>query len=465
MKGKILAIALLLSTVALSGFGCKTVSKEVQEKMKAITLKYWRVWDGPDDFKSMIAQYNAVHTNITIQYRKLNYDEYEEELINALAEDRGPDILSINSTWVKRYQSKLAYAPDAITMAYPVVKGTLKKEVIPELRTKKSITVSDLKSGFVAAVYDDVVLPYYDGQTKANVNKIYALPLGMDTLVTYYNKDLLDNAGIAELPEYWNKDFQKAVKKLTKQNARGEILQAGVALGGGANIENSSDILAALILQSGSAVISDQGKVVFRQFVKEVNDNPGLNAIRFYNDFANPTKDVYSWNKTLPNSQEMFIQGKLAIMFGYAYQEPIIRAQAPKLNFAVKPFLQIEDAAVKNVLDYWVEAVSKKSKYKSEAWDFVQYITVNPEVAKLYLTSTGKISPMRSIINGQLKDEKLSVFAKDVLVAENWYHGNSYDKADKAMQEMVDAIADNPDNLDYEVRIAEGKIANTLSEE
>ncbi len=465
MKKKILVLGLLLTFVLVSGFGCKTVSQDVQVKMRPITINYWRVWDGPEDFAPIIAEYNKIHPNITISYRKLRYDEYEQELLNALAEDRGPDIFSINATWVKRYEKKISPLPEQITMAYPVVRGTLKKETFPELRTKKSLTLANLKSSFLDTVYKDVTLEVYDANLKANTRKIYALPLGIDTLGTFYNKDLLNNAGISELPDYWNKEFQKDVKILTKQSANGQILQAGVALGTGSNIERASDILAALILQNGTTVIDDQGKVLFRQYVREKDYNPGLDAIRFYTDFANPTKDVYSWNKTMPNSLELFIQGKLAIMFGYSYNIPVIRARSPKLNFEVKPFLQIEGRNdPKNVVDYWVETVSSKSKNKTEAWDFIQFMAAQPDMDKLYLASAKRLAAIRSLIKDQLNDADLGVFAKQILVANTWYHGNNFQVADKAFKDMLDNIADNPDSLEYETRITEGKVSSSVNQ-
>lgn len=465
MKKRILALSLLLTLVLTSGFGCATVSQDVQVKMRPITLNYWRVWDGSDNFTQIIAEYNKIHPNITINYRKLNYSEYEQELLNALAEDRGPDIFSINSTWVRRYAKKISPMPDQITMAYPVVRGTLKKETFPELRTKKSLTLASLKSGFLDTVYNDVTLDAYDATLKANTKKIYGLPLAVDTLGTFYNKDLLNNAGIAELSPYWNKQFQKDVKKLTKQSGNGEILQSGVSLGTGTNIERSSDILSALILQNGTTVVDDQGKVLFRQYVSSKDYNPGIDAIRFYTDFANPTKDVYSWNKTLPNSLELFIQGKLAIMFGYSYDIPIIKARSPKLNFEVMPFPQIEGRNdPKNVVDYWVETVSSKSINKAEAWDFVQFAAAQPDMAKLYLDSAKRPAAIKSLIKDQINDPDLGVFAQQLLVANTWYHGNNFEIADKAFKVMLDAIADNPDNLDYEARIAEGKIAGSVNQ-
>lgn len=461
MKQKLIILGLLIAVVTTAGFGCKTVSKDVQQKMQPVTLNYWRVWDGPDDFDPLIQAYQAMHPFITINYRKLTYDEYEQALLDALAEDRGPDIFSIQNTWVKKYQTKISPMPETISMVYPIVKGTIKKETIPELRTTKSITVADVKNNFVDTVYTDVVFP------ENGVNKIYGLPLSVDTLGMYYNKDLLNNAGIAELPLFWNKDFQQDVKKLTKQDLKGDLIQSGVALGGSQNIERSADVVAALMMQNGAQMM-DGTTVTFNvipPIFRERGYNPGMEAVRFYSDFANPSKEVYTWNNQLDNSLKRFIDGKLAIFFGYSYHLPIIQAQAPKLNFAIAKFPQIEGNPTEaNVANYWVETVSNKSKYKNEAWDFIQFMTTKPDQVKKYLDKTKHPTALRSLIPEQVNNDDLKVFANQLLIAKSWYQGKDFPSAEKAMNEMVDAVIANPERLEDAVNVAAGRIQQTVGQ-
>ena len=463
MFRKISILFIIFTFILTSGFGCKITSEEVQQKMQPVTLNYWRVWDGPDAFADLIQEYNKLHPNINIKYRKLRYEEYEQALLEAWAEDRGPDIFSINASWVGKYQTKIAPLPEEIVMAYPVVKGTLKKEVIPELRAKRSITLGQLRDNFLDTVYKDVVFDYYNKKTRLTQKKIYGLPLSVDTMAMYYNKDLLNNAGISELSDYWSHDFQQQVKKLTKQDARGNIIQAGVAMGAGSNIERSADLLAVLMLQNGATIIDDSQRVRFTEFLSKQDYNPGLDAIRFYTDFANPARDVYSWNNELDNSLSMFIDGKLGIFFGYSYHLPTIRAQAPKLNFSVKSLPQIEDRENQvNVADYWVETVSAKSQHITEAWDFIQFATSIPENAKLYLKATNKPTALRSLINEQLDDSSIGVFANQLLTAKTWYTGSNFSVAEQVMEEMLDAIALNSERLEVEAKIAAGKLKQTL---
>lgn len=470
---KIAALFIIFSFILTSGFGCKLQDAKTKEAMKPVTLVYWRAWDEQDSFDGIIKKYNAIHPNIKIEYRKFRYDEYEKELLNALAEDRGPDIFSIPSTWVKKYQSKIYPMPESTTLAYPEVQGTLKKETIIKLKTNKTISLKEMKNNFVDTVYNDVVMKIPNEKTKQIDEKVFGLPLFVDTMAMFYNKDLLNNAGIAEQPTYWNKTFQQNVKKLTKQNVKGQIIQSGVAMGGSANIERSIDLLSALMMQNGATMMDDSGKVLFDSVPPGRQDQqyiPGLEALRFYTDFANPAKEVYSWNKELDNSLKMFIDNKLAIMFGYSYHLPIIKAEAPKLNFAVAKLPQIENSAKEiNFANYWVETVSKKSKNINEAWDFVQFMSKADEV-KTYLSKTNRPPALRSLINkadfyengSDANSFYMDVFVSQVLTSKTWYHGKDEESANKIMEEMVDSVNAGQNDIAEIISLGARKVQQTV---
>ncbi|MFH1661602.1 MAG: extracellular solute-binding protein [Candidatus Falkowbacteria bacterium] len=457
---KLKLLFLILIIIFLPGFGLRCQSGEVKEAMKPITLTYWRVWDGPDAFEEIINSYNQLHPFITIEYKKLRYEEYERELLEAWADDKGPDMFSIHNTWVKKYENKIAPMPETITMAYPVVKGTVKKEVIPELRTTRSFTLKEIKNDFVDVVYGDVVINAKNEKTGTIKDQVFGLPLSVDTLAMYYNKDLLNNAGVIEPPQYWDREFQQNVKKLTRQNTKGQIIQSGVALGGSENIERYSDILSVLMMQNGSVLMNDSGVVAFHAAPQ--NYNPGLEALRFYTDFANPAKEVYSWNNTMDNSIEMFIQGKLAIMFGYAYHLPQIKMRAPKLNFSITKLPQIEgDTRTINFANYWVETVSKKSDNTAEAWDFIQFAT-KAEQAKTYLEKTKKPTAIRSLVKEQLDDIDIGIFAEQVLTAESWYKGEDSNAAEKIIGEMIDNSVSGKETLEEAIGLGARKVQQTI---
>ncbi len=482
MKNKLFFLFLLFVIILTSGWGCKGVDNKALPYIKPITLNYWRVWDGPDDFSDIINSYQNRHPFVKINYRKLRYNEYEQELIEAFATDRGPDIFSIHNTWTKKYQSKglISPMPSKITMAYPVVKGKIKKEVVYELHNSKIISDKNLKNDFIDTIYNDVTISSKNSKTNKTENKIYGLPLSVDTLVMYYNKDLFNNAGITAPPAFWNREFQQDVKKLTKQNNKGEIIQSGVALGGGKNIERSTDILSVLMMQNGTTMM--EGDIVkFHQTpstFKDKNYSPGLEALRFYTDFSNPAKEVYSWNNSLNNSLDLFIQGKLAMMFGYSYMLPEIKARSPKLNFEIAPLPQIEgNNQSANFANYWVEAVSKKiltnpdnlkkgktytNQKLNTAWDFVLYAAKEKNVQS-YLNKTKKPTALRSLIDKQKKDSELSEFADQLLTAKSWYKGKDANVAEKIIKDMIDSAIKGKDSLEGIISLGAKKVQQTIN--
>ncbi len=464
-KNKLIALSLMSIFIITSGFGCKLVSQETKKAMEPISLTYWGVWDSPDAYEDIIAAYKQIHPFVNIEYKKFRYSEYETELLNALAEDRGPDIFSIHNTWVRKYQSKIQPMPDQITMAYPVVKGTLKKETVPELRTNKTISLKEIKNNFVDAVYNDVIIKVMDEKTKISGEKVFGLPLSVDTLALYYNKDLINNAGISQPPIYWNKEFQQDVKKLTRQDAKGQIEQAGAALGGSANITRYSDILSVLMMQNGAEMMDESNHVLFGRIPSNYKDqkyNPGLEALRFYTDFANPSREVYSWNKDMENSLDLFTKGRLAFLLGYSYFLPDIKAQAPKMNYGITKLPQIEgNTQTINFANYWVETVSSKSKHKDEAWDFIQFMTKDEQV-KSYLDKTKKPTALRSLINEQIDDQEIGVFAEQVLTAKSWYRGNDPMAMERIMGELIEGVVAGRDKIENLLSLAVRQVQQTI---
>ncbi|MEY4744117.1 MAG: hypothetical protein RL272_62 [Candidatus Parcubacteria bacterium] len=433
------AVACAATVLIFAGFGCKGVNKEVAQRSQPITLKYWRVFDGDDAFGAILQAYQKIHPNIGVEYRRLNYDEYEKAILDGLAQDQGPDIISLQNTWLRRWQPRLLPVPPVLTIPYREIQGTIKKEYVTVMRQEPGMTLKQLANDYVDIVSEDVVIPTEQDDPRAPlVPKIYGLPLFVDTMVLYFNRDILNRAGIPQPATDW-KTFQDQVKKITKLDETGAIIQSGAALGTVDNVQRATDIMTLLMMQNGTPMTDQNGTVTFDKYPPELAGRPyppGAEALIFYTDFANPVKEVYTWNDKMPDSLEAFVKGQTAFFFGYSYHLPQIRLANPKLNFGIAPFPQIEGNKPVNYANYWVETVSKKTKYPNEAWDFVQFMT-KADHAKDYLAATRKPTALRSLINGQLEDLDLSVFASEVPTAKSWYHGGDADATEKAVAEMI----------------------------
>jgi multiple sugar transport system substrate-binding protein len=446
----LLCLALLIIT---AGFRCKFVSQTEKKLLEPIELTWWGVADDPQDFEQLIADYRQLHPNIDITYRKLRPEEFKTELLNALAEDRGPDIFSLQNNWISEHLSKLEPLPPTTKMAYEVKQKSLgiKEETLTEIRETSSITLGQLKDTFLDVVSDDVV----------RGNKIYGLPLSVDTLVLFYNRDLLNNAGIPLPPSNWL-TLQDNVKKLTYQDKEGNLVQSGIALGTANNVEQSTDILTLLMMQNG-AEMGKNNQVTFGVIPSSFTDrtyNPGPEAVRFYTDFANSTKEVYTWNDKFPNSFNAFAQGRVGMVFGYNFHIPYLEAMRQgKLNYGIAKVPQIEGRPEANFANYWVQVVSKKSKHVNEAWDFLQFITKKNE-AKKYLDKTLKPTALKSLVDEQKNNDLLRVFAEELLTAKSWYQGNDATAMENALKEMIENVR-NGGELGPAVGLAVQKIQQT----
>ena len=196
--------------------------------------------------------------------------------------------------------------------------------------------------------------------------------------------------------------------------------------------------------------------------ITDRNYNPGPEAVSFYTDFANPLKEVYTWNQDFPSSLDAFAQDKVAIAFGYSRDIPQILAKRQgKLNFGVASVPQIPGRPEVNVANYWVTGVSRKSKQVNAAWDFLQFAT-KKEQAQKYLTATKQPTALRSLVATQLQDDELSTFAKQLLTAQSWYHGSAPEIVASAFGAMVTEVLTDQTDIRKVVGNAAAKISQTL---
>ncbi len=441
-KWKLVNLVIIVATLVLSGFGCQGLSKEQQAATKPVALEYWTVFDDVEALQALIDKYRADRPYLSITLRQLRSDELYPRLVEALAEDRGPDIISISSRTLGQFQSKLATMPASVPDAVvSVQRGTLGTKTQVFTRTSQLPTLDQLDREYLQAVGKDVV----------RGGKMYGLPLSVDTMAVYYNKDLLDRAGVAEPPKNWD-EFQAAVKKMSRfDKASGKILQAGVAFGTGNNIPGSDDIIAMLFKQSGIDMLSRDGQVVFNIPPRNGDRNsatPVMAVMNFYTDFANVNRDTYSWNEQMGNALDAFVSGRVGFFFGYSYHLPIIKARAPQLNFRVLPLFQLNPDQPVNIANYWIQTVVGKSKHQDEAWALINYLTHSPATQE-YVEQTGRPTALRAYIPKQKEILDLQPFVENLLVAETWYRGNNYEAGVRAVNDMLHDWLQDPPNQDY----------------
>jgi multiple sugar transport system substrate-binding protein len=431
----ILSSTLLFSLVFLSGCGCKQQVPNYQ-----VSLEVWGLFDDSDTMAKVISEYKKRNPAVKdIQYKKMTVDTYENDLRDALAAGNGPDVFLIHNSWLTKHQDKLAPAPDAVLVAKQV------------------------QDMFVDVVSQDFVKD----------SKIYALPLSVDSLALYYNKDLLNQAGLSAPPQTWA-EFDEAVMRMTKVDSFGNILQSGASMGassdaspGDGKINRATDILTAIMMQAGTQMYDSKTNLAtFAEFTdSSLSGNnpisPGQAALSYYTKFSNRSNKEYSWNSTMHNSVDSFIEGQTAMTINYSWLIPKIQSKAPKMNLGISTLPQNIDKSGKgvnlNFANYWGYAVSKNKTTQTdstsggsgktpatndqrtaEAWKFIRYLTLPPvasqdlprpaatkesaayDPASEYAADQKKPAGRRDLIGAQRNDLLLAPFVQGNIIAKSW---------------------------------------------
>ncbi len=421
-----LVVIILLTFLVLKGVG--------SNQTKTVTLQFWGTFDDATFYNDAIADFEKTNPSIKVIYRKFNFEDYEKQLIDSFAAGTGPDIWLLHNTWLTKHIDKIS----------PLPQQTLSGSKTP------LFTLKQFQEQFVDVATEDLT---------AN-NQIYALPIYVDTLALYYNKDMFNSAGITTPPASWD-NFNDDVKKLTTLDSRGNITRAGAAIGTAKNVNRSTDILGLLMLQSGVKMTSSDNTSA--TFAHQVNNQPvGETALQYYTDFANQSKQVYTWNDTLHYSIDAFIEGSTAMMFNYSHQIPTIRSKSARFNFGIAPMPQIAGTPIAvNYASYWAPTVSKQSKNPNEAWKFLVYLS-STRGDSFYVNAANRPSSRRDLIEQQKVDPDMGVFATQALSAKSWVQTDN-SSIETVLANMIDDVNYGRASIRDALSAAENKVSVIMS--
>ncbi|OGY59596.1 MAG: hypothetical protein A3H06_00815 [Candidatus Colwellbacteria bacterium RIFCSPLOWO2_12_FULL_44_13] len=386
-------------------------------------LTFWGVFDTRSTWDDLISDYIEEHPGVSITYRELSSSAYENDLINALAIDEGPDIFMIQNSWLPRYTNKVvpltaqAFPPSRLDVLYPEV----------------------VASDFV-----------YNGQ-------VHALPLSVDTLALYYNKDTFNNKQIVFPPKTWD-EFKLYATRVREFGAGGVLSKTGAAIGGTPkSVNRATDIVGLLMMQYG-ATMSDvsRGQATF-------DSDVGLSGLNFYTQFSSPRGLYYTWNDSMGNSVDEFVSQRAAMMINYSYQIENLQAKNPFLNFGIAPVPQRAGAArAINYANYWGLTVSAKSTNSAAAWDFIKFVTTSEAGAEKYLQLTKRPPALRILLQKYQNDPLLGAFIQQALTAQSWYQGDNA-ATERALTNMLELVIGGKLKAQDALRRAEDEVTLIIS--
>lgn len=367
-------------------------------------------------------QFNSENKTFLVKYVQKYPDTFDHDLLEALASGVGPDMFFLPDNLTFRYRTRI------ITIPY------------------ESSPIASFKNNFASA-----------GDVFLTSNGILALPISVDPLVMYYNRSILDANSIVYPPATWE-DLAALVPVLTQKDDSRQILKSAVALGQFSNITNAKDIISTLFMQIGNKIISEKDG----SFISSLNDSTGKfypdTVLDFYAGFTDPLKSTYSWNRSLPESQDAFAADKLAFYFGYASELKSLINKNPNLNFLAAPMPQAKNTGFKLTYGRVTGiAVSAFSPNFNTAFSAASLMATG-EFASKYASITGTMPVRRDLLSSTKPSDPFSpVFYSSALYAQGWLDPSPSD-TDDIFRNMVDGLLSNRMTASDAVKDADAKM-------
>lgn len=363
-----------------------------------------------------------------VVYKEIPTDNYYTYVINALAAGSGPDLFLVD-------QGALLGQVDKIRL--------ISYETFPE-RTFRT--------------------EYIEGaEVFLRPEGVLAVPFSVDPLVMYWNRDLFFANGIANPPQYWD-EFATLVGRLTIVDNNKNILQATAALGGYSNVTNAKALISTLLLQLRIPIVAwkPDGSLAVNltrptSSVGDVSLTGGAAAMRFYTEFSDPVRSVYTWNRSLPESRQAFLAGDVAVYFGFASEYRVLKEANPNLNFDLVAVPRIRGAL--RHMNYGTItgfAIPKSSANATRA--FAAARGLSDATALKYWSESTKLPPIHRLL---LANPPTDIFGAVVYNAAlntfTWLDPDPT-QSDILLETMIEDIASGRKDINSAVGIAESAI-------
>lgn len=318
-----------------------------------VTWSSWGNTGEVENFKNFTEQFNSSQSEVVAEFIPVPTDGYDEKLLTQLNGGTAPDLFYVSDGQVATL---------------------IDNQVVADLTERLSSEASMSKpEDFAGDLWGPAQTP--DG-------KIYGVPVDCNPLVIWYNKSLLQEAGITEMPAdtyeagNWNWDtFQNILDTVSESGRRGLVLGDWWAY------------RYSFITNNGGSIYAD-GRFVANE------DEKSIEAIQWLADNIAAEKIIFSGS--LPEGQgadAMFMSNQLAFVSLGRWGLPLFR-QNEQLDCDIVPYPtntgnKIEPSGV--AVAYWCMNANPSAD-PDAAFNWYTYF-VSPEGQRLRLDEGGNAVP------------------------------------------------------------------------
>ncbi len=303
---------------------------------------------------SLIDDFRKANPRCEVQVERLPFPEYVPTLTKDIAAGAGPDVIFVEANNFMDFYARKSLAP---------LNDFIHRDHL------------DLNS-----FYPQIVNRF------SVKNQVYALPRDTAPIcLVYYNKMAFEEAGLPFPTGQWDwKAFAETAQKLVKRDADGKILRWGlvenwamtdgwVYSGGGSYVDNPKDPRRWTF---GTDPLTRMA-IQFR-----------ADLIHKYKVMASPASDETIGAE---NTSALFASGKAAMFISGVWKTPYFRETIQDFQWDVALMPRSPQGIRGCAAGGSGYAITRSSKYKEQAWKFIQFIT--GETGARRLAETGLAQP------------------------------------------------------------------------
>ena len=306
-----------------------------------VTVHFWQFW--PEKWLQPELDRFEQETGISVQMERLTWSDGLNKIITSLAADQAPDIIEIGSTWVAGFGETGGLLP--------IEPGDLKEQL-----TMWKPTLIE--------------------------GSPHAVPWTLSTGALFYNKELLQKAGITELPKNWD-ELLYDVKKI--RDMAEDTYGFGIKTG---SITTWQKFLP-FVWSNGGAFLDESGENVLstqKEFIE---------ALTYYNHLRQFS--LFDDNLAV---RKAFQDGRIGFMMEEPGTIKRFRKESPNLDFGVMALPASPKGKSINFAGAQMLAITKNTKNKEAAEKLIRFL-VQPEVTQAI---THKITTLFPSHKGAVND-------------------------------------------------------------
>jgi multiple sugar transport system substrate-binding protein len=333
----------LFAVLAVSMLNLGALAEAVRAN-DVVIVTFWGDWggEGANQFIVMADAFNASQDKIEVEY--VVQEDMITKFLTASTSGNAPDIMF----WDRWRTAQ--YAPRGVMMP------------INDYMERDGISPDEF--------YQEALRELSLGED------IYGLPLTVDCRALFYNKTLLEEAGV-EPPTTWEELEQAAITLTVWDGERLE--RAGFSL-------EDIGLFSMYLRQAGGTMVTEDGSKT------NFNNEKGLEVLAFWDRLINEDR-VYQvgFEEGLGAESDAFVTGKVAMLYTGPWMITTYQKYGQDLDFGIVPPPAGPRGDRGSMMGGFGLIIPTAAEHPDEAWEFMKWWLAEPENALLWAKTSFNI--------------------------------------------------------------------------